>query len=657
MDGTSPLLTTLTRNDKNAARTDKIEHMCGIAGLVNRKSTGVDRSLLERMTRRLQHRGPDGEGYYVSGNVGFGHRRLSIIDVSAGHQPMSNEDGSVWVTFNGEIYNFQELRTELKSAGHIFRSHSDTEVIVHGYEQWGEGVVARLRGMFAFGVLDQNRGKLLLARDRFGIKPLVYYDDPERFVFASEIKALHADPAVPRMLDHEALAEYFELGYVPAPKTIFRGISKLKPGHLITLDLRQPGPITQRSYWSLSFEEGEAMSEAQAAEALEALLLESVRIELVSDVPLGAMLSGGVDSSAVVSLMAQASPGRVKTFSIGFEEKQFSEVHYARMVAQANNTEHFEHIVKADIQDLLPRLVYHFDEPFADASAVPTYYLCRMARQNVTVCLSGDGGDEVFAGYERYRHCLGLGKLDFLPLWMRQALFGPLAAMYPSAAMGSTFVQGIARTPDERFVNYMGSQYGSLSKQDLFTRNVSQAGQQGRRDFQNLWSAFDPGIHDALHRYLDVDIKTYLPNDILAKVDITSMMNSLEVRVPLLDHKLVEFVARLPSRFKLKGREGKHIFKRAMQARLPNEVLYRNKMGFGVPMRQWVVGELRDITHDYLLNPSRVSGLLNPQLLRRMVEDNERSLYRSKTGGKLWWALFFEMWHQDVLSGRGELSA
>lgn len=630
--------------------------MCGITGLANWNGAAVDHSLLEAMTRRLKHRGPDGEGYHFAGNVGLGHRRLSIIDVSAGKQPMSNEDGTVWITFNGEIYNFQELRAELKSAGHRFRSHSDTEVIVHGYEQWGEGVVARLRGMFAFAILDLTRSRMLLARDRFGIKPLVYYDDPERFVFASEIKAIHVDPAVPRVLDHSALAEYFELGYVPAPKTIFRGISKLKPGHLITLDLRQSGPITQRSYWTLSFEEGEAMSEQEAAEALEALLLESVRMELVSDVPLGAMLSGGVDSSAVVSLMAQASPSRVKTFSIGFEEERFSEVHYARMVAKANNTEHFEHIVKADIQDLLPRLVYHFDEPFADASAVPTYYLCRMARQNVTVCLSGDGGDEVFAGYERYRHCLGLGKLDFLPLWLRKAVFGPLAVMYPSAARGGAFIHGLARTSDERFVNYMGAQHGALRNQDLFTPNPLQAGQQGRRDFQNLWSAFDPGIPDALHRYLDVDTKTYLPNDILAKVDITSMMNSLEVRVPLLDHKLVEFVARLPSRFKLKGREGKYIFKRAMQSRLPNEVLYRGKMGFGVPMRQWVVGELRDITHDYLLNPSRLSGLLDPQLLRRMVKDNERNLYRSKTGGKLWWVLFFEMWYQDVLSGRRELS-
>lgn len=630
--------------------------MCGIAGLVNRKGAGVDRSLLERMTRRLKHRGPDGEGYYIAGNVGFGHRRLSIIDVSAGHQPMSNEDGTVWVTFNGEIYNFQELRSELKSAGHRFHSQSDTEVIVHGYEEWGEGVVARLRGMFAFAVLDQTNSKLLLARDRFGIKPLVYYDDSERFVFASEIKALHESSAIPRVLDHEALAEYFELGYVPAPKTIFRGISKLKPGHLITLDLRQHGPIKQQSYWRLSFEEGEAISEQEAAEALEALLLESVRIELVSDVPLGAMLSGGVDSSAVVSLMAQVSPGRVKTFSIGFEEERFSEVRYARMVAKANDTEHFEHIVKADIQELLPRLVYHFDEPFADASAVPTYYLCRMARQNVTVCLSGDGGDEVFAGYDRYRHCLGLGKLDFLPQWLRKTVFGPLAAMYPSAARGKTFIQGVACAPDERFVNYMATQYGALSKEELFTNSVPHTGQQGRRNFENLWSAFDPGVHDALHRYLDVDTKTYLPNDILAKVDITSMMSSLEVRVPLLDHKLVEFVARLPSRFKIKNGEGKHIFKRAMQSRLPNEVLYRPKMGFGVPMRQWVVGELRDITHDYLLNPSRLSGLLDPKLLRRMVEDNERSLYRSKTGGKLWWALFFEMWHRDVLSGRGEPS-
>lgn len=615
--------------------------MCGIVGVVNRDGAEVDGNLLQAMTDMLHHRGPDGAGYYRFAGVGLGHRRLSIIDIAAGHQPMSNEDGTIWVTFNGEIYNFHVLRSELKSAGHMFRTHSDTEVLVHGYEQWGEGLVSRLRGMFAFGIFDQRAQRLFLARDRFGIKPLVYSENSNKIVFASEIKAILRDPGITREIDEEALADYFELGYIPAPHTAFRGIHKLLPGHIASIDINSRNPIVQRSYWHLPYEEQIELSEADASEQLEALLADAVRSELVSDVPLGAFLSGGIDSSTVASMMVRNSNDRIKTFTIGFRDERFSEVGFAREVAEAINADHHEYIVEADVAELLPRLAYHFDEPFADASAVPTYYLCRMARQNVTVCLSGDGADELFAGYDRYHQCLALCRMDFIPHGMRRAICGPLGSVLRRW-------HGYSLTPEERFIDYMRGQYGVRQDQVLLNLPPNAQMQRERRPFEYLRNAFCPNTKDLLHRYLEVDAITYLPNDILAKVDVTSMMNSLEVRVPLLDHELAEFVARLPSNMKLRNGISKYLLKKTMGARLPKSVLNRPKMGFGVPVRQWVATSLKGMTHEYLLNPSRVSGLLDAPVLRRMVEDNEKKLYRSQISGKLWWALFFEVWYQDV---------
>jgi asparagine synthase (glutamine-hydrolysing) len=624
--------------------------MCGIAGFVNWTGEPASRAVLQAMTDRLEHRGPDGEGHRISGNAAIGHRRLSIIDVSAGAQPMSNEDGTVWITFNGEIYNFHELRATLESHGHVFRTHSDTEAIVHGYEQWGDAVVTHLRGIFAFGILDERRQRLLLARDHFGVKPLVYYVDEGRLLFGSEMKAITVDPSVPRRIDWAAVADYFDYGYVPAPGTILEGFHKLLPAHTLAVDLRKAGVPAQHRYWELRYDEKPLANVNGALEELAALLSESVRMELVSDVPLGAMLSGGLDSSAVVALMAQHSAERIKTFSIGFEEERFSEMVYAREVARHVNSDHHEHIVRPNVAELLPRLVYHFDEPFSDASAVPTYYLCEMARRNVTVCLSGDGGDEMFAGYERYSRCRDQARFDFLPQQVRSSILGPLAAVYPRALPGATSVAGAPLSPAERFVEYMRSQYGRINGSQLFSEAMHARVPRDRGSFEYLQHAFDPAIRDPLHRYLDVDVKTYLPNDILAKVDITSMMNSLEVRVPLLDHKLAEFVARLPSNLKLRGSENKYAFKQVVKPRLPASILKRPKMGFGVPMREWVARELRDFTHGYLLDASRSSGLLDRRVLADMVEDNEKHLYRSKRGGKLWWALFFEIWYQDVFS-------
>ena len=467
-------------------------------------------------------------------------------------------------------------------------------------------------------------------------------------VFGSEIKALLADPDVTPELDREALADYFEYGYVPAPRTIYRNVRKLMPGHSILLNVKRRAPLAQKRYWKLDYSAGAAdISEREAIAELTRLLDESVRGQMMSDVPLGAMLSGGIDSSAVVAMMARASKDRINTFSIGFDDERFTETQFARKVAQQYETRHHEHVVTADIGSLLPRLVYHFDEPFADASAVPTYYLCEMARKHVTVALSGDGGDELFAGYDRYRQCMAPAGLDGVPQGLRSLVFGALARVWPRALPGSGFVRAARHGRDERFVEYMRAQYGALQTGVLFSSQLAAALPQ-RAGFEYLRAAFEPGTSDTLHRYLEVDAATYLPNDILAKVDITSMMNSLEVRVPLLDHKLAEYVARLPSSLKLKSGVTKYIFKKTLEPLLPNEILYRGKMGFGVPMRRWVTTQLRDVVRGYLLDNSRVSGLLDPGLLRTMVEDNERNLYASRYGGKLWWVLFFEMWHRDV---------
>lgn len=622
--------------------------MCGIAGFLNWDGRPASGRLVKAMTDRLAHRGPDGEGHHLWQHVALGHRRLSIIDVGSGAQPMSNEDGTVWVTFNGEIYNFQDLRTTLESHGHVFHTRSDTEVIAHGYEQWGDEVVGRLRGIFAFAVLDERHGRLLLARDHLGVKPLVYYADEHRLLFASEIKAITVDASIPRAIEPGAVADYFDYGYIPAPRTVLKGFRKLEPGCLLSVDVHRAAPPAPRQYWQLDFLADPLPDSPQTLQRLEEELHDAVRLELVSDVPLGAFLSGGLDSSLVVSLMARHASERVKTFSVGFEEERFSEVQYARAVAAHVKTDHHEHTVRSDVATLLPKLVYHFDEPFSDASAVPTYYVCEMARRHVTVCLSGDGGDEMFAGYDRYRQLRDHGRLDALPAALRRAVFGPFSAIYPEGWPGAGMVAAASRTPAERFVHVMARQYGRLRSGDLLAERPSREAHGRGADLRYLRDAFDARLADPLQAVLDVDVRTYLPNDILTKVDITSMMNSLEVRVPLLDYRLAELAARLPASMKLRGGEGKYALKEIATRYLPRDTVYRRKMGFGVPIREWVASDLRDFTHSYLLDSSRSSGWLNAAVVANMVEDNEKHLYRSTSSGKLWWALFFEIWHRDV---------
>lgn len=629
--------------------------MCGIVGIVDVTAGTIRPERVLAMARTLRHRGPDGEGVHVAGSAALGHRRLSIIDLSLGHQPMSNEDGTIWISFNGEIYNFQELQRELEARGHVFGSNCDTEAIVHGYEEWGDDVVSHLRGMFAFGILDSRAGRLFLARDRAGEKPLVYYADSERFLFASEIKAILAHPGIPREVDSEAVADFFECGYVPTPRTVFRGIRKLPPGHTLSLDLRRPDDLTLKQYWDLGdfYAQGPiVISDEDAAERIRMMLRDAVQRQLVSDVPIGALLSGGIDSSAVATLMASVSPEAINTFSIGFKEEKYSETNYARQVADRIRSRHFEKTVTADIRDLLPRLVYHFDEPFADASAIPTYYVAKAAREHVTVCLSGDGGDETFAGYDRYGACLRMAGCDFLPQPVRKAIFAPLARMVPGSSSRSRLLAGMARGIDDRFISYMRTMYGHIP-QDKLLRPDFRTGIAPRGDEPDyLARSVNHRIDDPLSRYLDLDFRTYLPNDILVKVDITSMMNSLEVRVPFLDPVLLQYVARLGPELKQRNGKGKYILKKALRSVLSDDILDRKKMGFGVPIRAWLAKELRDTTHHYLLNGSRTSGVLERTMMARLVKDNEEQPYRNPAGGRLWWCLFFEMWYQDVFSGR-----
>lgn len=622
--------------------------MCGIVGVINFDGSPVDQGELLAQTDTLAHRGPDGSGIHIYNHIGIGHRRLSIIDLASGAQPMTNEDNSVWISFNGEIYNFREIRHDLEGYGHRFKTNSDTEVIIHGYEHWGIKILERLRGMFAFAIVDQTDEKIFIARDRLGIKPMVYYTDGKSLIFGSEIKAILKHSSVKKAIEPKAVLQYFECGYIPAPLTVYKNIYKLKPAHFIYASTRLRSAIEQKRYWSMVYEPLNNQPQSAIAEELKHLLTESVKIELISDVQLGALLSGGIDSSAVVALMSKGSNRPVNTFSVGFENQAFSEVQYAKEVARHLGTAHNEYQVTPDIRELLPKLVYHFDEPFSDASAIPTYYVFRAARQKVTVCLSGDGGDELFGGYDRYSHCMGQGVVDFLPYSLRKSTFSNLLKMVPCTMKGFRFIEGLARTPNERFLEYLTRQYGYIPVESILSAHFKREYPEALHEGAFYPSVFDSRIKEDLTRFLDFDINSYLPNDILAKADITSMMSSVECRVPLLDHKLVEFVNRIPSNLKIHRSERKYIFKQAVKTELPESILKRKKMGFGVPLREWMAKDLKELPEKYLLNKSKNSGFIEQELLSETVVDNQRNMYKSRLAGKLWWFLFFEMWYQDV---------
>ncbi len=507
--------------------------MCGIAGVLRRDGAPVGNQLLWAMTTVLGHRGPDGEGFFTQGPVGLGHRRLAIIDLVTGDQPMSNDDGSIHLIFNGEIYNFRELRKELEARGHKFWTGSDTEVILRAYESYGVECLGRLRGMFAFAIWDDRRGRLFLARDRIGIKPLVYAWDGRRLLFASEIKAILKDPSVPRELDWEALRDYLTFFYIPSPRTIFRGIRKLPPACYLVLDLERGEPEVRR-YWDLHFIPDDNRSEAEWLQGLRWQLQEAVRSHLVSDVPIGAFLSGGMDSSTMVALMAQAAGGPVRTFSIGFDEADFNELSYARRMARRYGTDHYEFVVKPDALDALPRLAWQFDEPFADSSALPAYYVAKITREHVTVALSGDGGDENFAGYLRYARSLALHeRLDQLPGLLARPLLRLASRFLPPGVRGQGYLDLLGADPVERYFRMVTFQRSETLRRLLTAEAQAQVSPEvSPRHFRQLALEGAPPDYVSMLQYLDV--RTYLPEDILTKVDRTSMLVSLEARVPLL---------------------------------------------------------------------------------------------------------------------------
>jgi len=622
--------------------------MCGIAGIYDPEhSLGISTDVLRRMSGVIRHRGPDDEGFHEDGVVALAMRRLSIIDLQTGKQPVSNEDGTVHAVYNGEIYNFRELRADLQSRGHTFRTRTDSEVIVHAYEEEGIDCVQRFRGMFAFALWDSRTRRFFLARDRLGIKPLHYLARDGSLIFGSEIKSILCHPKVPREVDLEALDYFFTYRYIPDPLTIFRDIRKLPPGHLLEAG---DGRITLRRYWEVPEPDEDTARDPALSRRLLEELDDAVRMRLVSDVPLGAFLSGGVDSSAVVAAMAQAQKEPVKTFSIGFEEKAFDEGAYARITAARYGTDHHERVVNAADFDLLNENVGSFDEPFGDISSIPTHLLSGMAREKVTVALSGDGGDELFAGYERYGVDRAFARLDFLPLSLRRSLFGALASAWPASLRGRAWVERFSHARIERYL-VSGSSLRRRERHDLYAPDLmAQLGPESPQEQMLVhWEARRRG--DPLDRLLYLDIKTYLPGDILTKVDRMSMANSLEVRVPILDHRFVELAMRIPARIKLAGGVGKKIFREAISGRVPRQVLNRPKHGFNVPVLGWLKGPMAPYTDEILLD-SRTAGrrYFNQNWVASLL-GNPR--LRAANIYKVWLLLVFELWHRRYIDESG----
>lgn len=638
--------------------------MCGIVGIAKLGGAPVDQALLRRMCDAIVHRGPDDEGYYASdaesgfgdqlngaGRVGLGMRRLSIIDLATGKQPIHNEEKTVWVVLNGEIYNYPELRAELESRGHSFYTNTDTEAIVHAYEEYGSDVPKHLRGMFAFALWDVRREQLLLARDRVGKKPLLYSKIGTRLVFASEFQAMLAHPDVPREVNTEALSDYLSFMCVPAPETAFRHIHKLEPGHTL---IWKNGEMQIERYWSLDFRNKTDLGEKEAGERAVDLLRDAVRVRLMSDVPLGAFLSGGIDSSAVVALMSELSGERVKTFSIGFDEKDFSEIEHARRVAQRFGTDHHEFVVRPNAIEVLPTLVRHYGEPYADSSAIPTYYLAKMTRQHVTVALNGDGGDECFAGYERYA-AMRLGeRYSKLPRLVREHVLEPAIGAIPAAGatrsrMGKArrFLDVVGRPTGERYLRWT-CVFNDEMKAEMCTREfLTQTAQAKAIRFVQPWFSGNGEI-EVVDRALMADTFNYLPNDLLVKVDIASMAVSLEARSPFLDHHVMEFAASLPARFKLRGLTTKYLLKNALRGLVPQENLTRGKMGFGVPIGHWFRAELKGFLKETILSKRSLGrGYFKPAAVRRLVDDHVA--HQRDYSHQLWTLLMLELWHQEFI--------
>ncbi len=622
--------------------------MCGIVGIFDLKEKReINRELLSKMNERQFHRGPDEGGLHIEPGLGFGHRRLSIIDLSSGQQPMLNADQSVVLTYNGEIYNFLELRKELEALGYRFKTHCDTEVVLLGWQAWGEACVEKFRGMFAFAVWDRNRETLFLARDRLGIKPLYYAElSNGQFIFSSELKALQEHPLLTRELEPTAIEEYFGFGYIPDPKTIYKNVYKLEPGHTLTLK-RGTAAYRPKLYWDVTFSEQPFDSEQQVVEELMARFEEAVKIRMMAEVPLGAFLSGGVDSSGVVAMMAKNSPDPVNTCSISFGDPSFNESRYAQKVAEQYHTTHRTEQVDPDDFRLVSQLSDIYDEPYADSSALPTYRVCELAKKQVTVVLSGDGGDENLAGYRRYRwHTYEDRMRSILPDALRKPLFGLLGQVYPKADWApkifraKSTLESISRDSLEGYFHSVSVNSDGI-RASLFSNQLKNElqGYQAVEVFRRYHERAPSESAQSLVQYLD--IKTYLPGDILTKVDRASMAHALEVRVPLLDHRLVEWMAGLPPSMKLRNREGKYIFKKGLEKYLPNDILYRPKMGFAVPLASWFKGPLREQVRQSLLGETMAGcGLFDQRFLEKMVDQHQSGI--RDYSSPIWSLLMFE---------------
>ena len=631
--------------------------MCGITGLFDTRSKRpVDEAALRRMNASQQHRGPDEGSMHIEPGLGFGHRRLAIIDVSTGQQPLFNEDGSVVVVFNGEIYNYQELIPELQALGHVFQTKSDTECIVHAWESWGEDCVRRFRGMFAFALWDRNQQCLFLARDRLGVKPLYYaLLDDGTLLFGSELKSLLAHGGLKRDIDPHSIEEYFALGYVAEPRTIFRQALKMPPAHTLLVRHGQSATLPQpREYWDVHFTLGNPISAEDAQEELVTRLRESVRLRMISEVPLGAFLSGGVDSSAVVAMMAGQSAEPVNTCSIAFDDPAFNEAAFAQTVADRYQTNHRVETVKSDDFDLIDTLARLYDEPYADSSAIPTYRVCQLARKHVTVALSGDGGDEMFGGYRRYRlHLMEERMRSALPGGLRRPLFGMLGRLYPKAdwaprvLRAKTTFEGMARSSVEAYFHSVSILRGPMREalySDAFRKQL--AGYDARDVFDR--HAARAGTDDPLALIQYLDIKTYLVGDINTKVDRASMAHSLEVREPLMDHPLIEWLATLPSSLKVRGQEGKFLLKKSMEPHLSDDILYRPKMGFSVPLARWFRGPLKQRVRDAVLGPRLAeTGWFNRPYLEHLIEAHQSGA--RDYSAPLWTLLMFEAFLRQVV--------
>lgn len=614
--------------------------MCGIAGKIyfdlQQKITPTE---IIEMTEVISHRGPDDEGNYINENIGLGFRRLSIIDLEHGHQPLCNEDGSVWIVFNGEIYNYKELHDFLITKGHIFKTQSDTETIVHLYEEYGTSCLQYLRGMFAFAIWDNSKKELFCARDRFGIKPFYYYTDNNKFLFASEIKAILTEKRIDKTISQDALNSYFAYGYITSNLSIYDKIKKLPAAHYLLLALKQNTPIKIQKYWQIEFEPDFSRSEEKWTEEIEACFMDTVKLHMRSEVPFGAFLSGGIDSASIVAMMAANSNKPIKTFSIGFKEKKYNELEYAREVAQQYGCEFHEYIVEPESLGLLPKLVNAYDEPFADTSAIPTYYVSKFAREYVTVTLSGDGGDELFAGYSIYNYLRKIYTYNSAFPSLNKLLWGSIHRLIPHTMMGKGLTYYLSQNRE-----YLGAHLYTWTEEErkrLILNNEYNKTSSSIEDFKK--GILGSGKRDFISNLQYLDLQTYLVDDILTKADRASMMNSLELRVPFLDHKFAELTFKIPSTLKIKGNDQKYVFKRAMKKHLPYSILHQPKRGFDIPISKWFKNELKEYVDDTLLSQKPLlANYLNEKYVKKTVSDNTSGM--RDFSSKIWSLLFFEEW-------------